>query len=398
MPKLSTLIRNPLFCSVPWVHTEIDVPNDVVRTCPRGTFEMGKFSDGVPIVWTNDKYTKLRQDFMDNIQSNNCVDCASGGDTKTFRSDKNDSFMMLRFLHRDSADIISPKSVEVNLSNVSDVAVRYSYANESTMLNDFISRSTDLAKYISPSNSTIPTIDSFRGAFNNVEVVMISGGEPFMFPGIVDLIDLIVQESNGNLKKLVIFTSMTYKNQALLDKLQSLSDKVSIGLNIHIDGPKDIYQYIRHGASYDSMIANLKEVAGVHRYIKFNAVFGISILNVGYITDVLETINNIQKESNLSIRFLEAVFSVDNASFLYPTNLPYSIKQQYLNKINQYDFSKITVPQTRTILLMVKNMLTSPPQNSMADFYEYIAAFDAVAGTDYKTIYPELAVGAPSGN
>ncbi len=398
MPKLSTLIQNPLFCSVPWVHTEIDVPNNSVRTCPRGTFEMGKFSDGVPVVWTNEKYSKLRQDFMDNIQSDNCIDCASGGDTKTFRSDKNQSFYGRRMLNENSENIISPKSVEVCISNQSNVAPRKSYDNKSTIINGYIANSSALQKYLEPSVNTVPNVEDFRGAFVNAEIVSLLGGEPFMYDGIVDLIDLILEESNGCLRQITIFTNLTYKNQAFLDKLASLKNKVSIVINVHIEGPKSIHDYIRHGSSFDTVVANLKEIALNYRHFRFNAVFGISILNVGYIPEVLDTIHNIQKDSNSTIKFMDTFYSVDNSTILHPSNLPYSVKQEYLNRLMNYNFSGNIITELRTILAMTKNMLTSPPKNSMADFYEYIEAFDAVAGTDYKTIYPELAVGAPSGN
>ena len=396
MTKLSTLIQNPLFCSVPWIHTNIDVPNNVVKSCPRGQFEMGKFSDSVPVVWANEKYSKLRQDFMNNIQSDNCISCAVGGDTRTVRGEKNRSFFGRRMLNQLSEDIVQPKSVEVNLSNLSNVAPRYSYANESNILNDFISRSETLANYLTTTNTNLVTVNSLRGAFTNAELVTIWGGEPFMFPGIVDLIDLILEESDGNLKQIVFITSMNYKNQELLDKLESLLNKVSVVMNVYIDGPKEIYEYIRQGASFDTMCQNLKDIAAKYRHFKFNVSFGISMLNVGYITDLLETLNLIQRSS--SVRFIEAIFFVDNSKFLHPQNLPYSVKQEYLNKILSYDFSMSIIPETRIVLTMIKHMLTSAPKNSMADFYEYIEAFDAVAGTDYKIIYPELAVGAPSRN
>lgn len=397
MTKLSSLIQNPLFCSVPWIHTDIDVPNDIVRTCSKGKFEMGKFSDSVPVVWTNEKYNKLRQDFMNNIQSDNCISCAVGGDTRTVRGERNKSFYRRRFLNQSSEDIVQPKSVEVNLSNLSNVAPRYSYANESTVLNEFISRSETLSKHLVPTNSKIVTVDSLRGAFTDAEIVTIGGGEPFMFPGIVDLVDLILEESNSNLKQITFITSMNYKNQELLDKLDSLINKVSVVMNVYIDGPKDIYEYIRHGASFDTMCQNLKEMALNYRQFKFNPVFGISMLNVGYIPDLLETLHLIQKE-NKSITFVEAIFFVDNSKFLHPQNLPYSVKQEYLNKISNYDFTKNPISELRMILNMIRHMLTSAPKNSMSEFYEYIDAFDAVAGTDYKTLYPELAVGAPNGN
>ncbi len=395
MTKLSTLIQNPLFCSVPWVHTEIDVPANTIRTCPMGKFTMGNFLDGVPVVWANSKYAQLRQNFLENIESDNCVVCTSGGNTRTFRGEKNKSFYIRRMLNSESTEIVGPKSVTVKISSLSNIAPRYSFFNNSSIINDFVSNSSVLQKYLNATSNSIPSIESFRGSFIDAQSVTIEAGETFMFPGIVDLIDLIVEESNGKLKQLILTTHLNYKNQLLLDKLDQISKNVAILFHLYIDGPKSIYEYIRHGASYDILLENLTDISNRYRQFKFNAVFGLSILNIGYVPEILETINSIQ---NVGVKFVETIWFTDNSTFLNPSNITYGIKQEYLNKLASYDYSNNTIPELRTIILMTKHILTSPPRNSMEGFYEFINAFDECAGTDYKTLYPELAVGAPSGN
>jgi ankyrin repeat protein len=392
MTQLKTLIKdNSRFCSQPWVHSVLDLNKDSINPCEKSTEHMGNITTGVPVVWSGPQYTSMRGEFLNNTLPSSCEVCAVPAGVGSYREWKNTRFIVSRVITNadTDTDLNMPRSLTLNLSNISNIAPRVSERGESSLTEQFASNSANLRKYIEVANGPLP-ITVLQGSFENVSALAISGGEPLMYPHIVQLIDMVVEEAGDKLKQISFKTNMTYRNVELFDKLNTLKNKVSINFDVNIDGHAPVHEYIRHGAVWNDIIDNMLFVSDNYNGINFSVTTQVSILNIGYITETLTAIYNIQKDNRSKIKFIESNFFIEKANHLSPKNLPYNLKQQYLNKITAFDYSAISIPEVASLLNNFKNILKTPPEYPMTSFYEYITAFDEAAGTDYRTLYPEL--------
>lgn len=398
MTQLKNLIKdNSRFCSQLWVHSVLDLTKDSVNPCEKSAEHMGTVSEGFPIVWANQKFSSMRQDFLNNTLPTSCAVCAVPAGLPSYRDWKNKKFLISRLVNNsdNDTDLNMPKSVTVVLSNISNVAPRVVENGESSLTEQFASNSATLRNYVSVAEEPLP-ITVLQGSFVNASFVIIKGGEPLMHPHVGELLDMIIEEAGDKLKHISFKTNMSYRNTELFDKLHTLKNKVSVNFDVSIDGNESVHEYIRHGAVWNDMVENILFVSKNYDSINFSVTTQVSILNIGYITETLKAIHDIQKDNHLNVKFLEFNFFKETANNLNPSNLPYNIKQQYLNKIVDFDCTKLIIPEVASVLNTCKNILKSSPEYSMTAFYEYITAFDEVAGTDYKTLYPELVDGAPT--
>jgi organic radical activating enzyme len=376
---------------MPWKQLVLDLTKDSTKPCPKSTKNMGTIANGVPVVWANQAFSDMRQSFLTNVLPESCEACAVPAGVGSYREWKNKKFVETRVITNSDTDtdLNLPKVLNVVLSSISNIAPRISEYGESSLTEQFASNSINLQKYVEIAEEPLP-ITVLQGAFTNASVVSIRGGEPLMHPHIIELIDMILEEAGDNLKQISFKTNMTYRNIELFDKLQTLKKKVSVSFDVNIDGNESVHEYIRHGAVWNDIIDNIVFVSKNYNSINFSVATQISILNIGYITETMTAIHNIQKESHLKIKFIESNFFVEQANHLSPRNLPYNVKQQYLNKIVEFDHTGLIIPDVALVLTTCKNILKTPPDYPMTSFYEYITAFDEAAGTDYKTLYPEL--------
>ena len=395
MTQLKTLITKPTFCSLPWKHVELNLVKDSVSTCPRSVTTMGSITDGVPVVWTNQTYNSIRQSFLAENIPVACTECDGDYTTVSYKQHRNTALKINGYLGGDTDTLEAPVSVSVVLSNISNVAPRvYETVGTSSKTEELASNNQVLRRFVPIVEEILP-ITSLQGSFVNAKRVTIEGGEPTMHPHIIPLIDMILEESGNKLRQLVISTNMTYRNVELLDKLKSLSDRISVIFNVLIDGNSNTNEYIRHGANWNTIVDNINFTSTKYNFIRYIVLTHISILNIGYLPELFETLDQLQTDYK-KFRIDEVQCTIDKEQHLSPTNLPYDVKQQYLNKINDFEFVNLRIKETKKILDSCKRILQSAPNRSMTAFYDYITAFDTAAGTDYKLLYPELVVGAPT--
>lgn len=395
MTQFKTLINKPTFCALPWKHVELNLVKDSVTTCPRSVTTIGSITDGVPVVWANQTYNSIRQSFLAESIPGACTACDGDYTNIPYKQHRNTVLKINGYLDGDTNTLEAPASVSVVLSNISNVAPRmYEIVGTSSKTQELADNNQVLRRFVPIVEEILP-ITSLQGSFVNAKRVMIEGGEPTMHPHIIPLIDMILEESGNKLRQLVISTNMTYRNVELLDKLKSISDKVSVIFNILIDGNNTIHEYIRHGANWNNIVDNIDFTSIKYNFIQYIILTHVSILNIGYLPELFVNLDQLLS-SHRKFRFKEVQCTIDKEDHLGPINLPYDVKQQYLNKINDFKFVNLRINETKKILDSCKQILQSAPNRSMTAFYDYITAFDTAAGTDYKMLYPELAVGAPT--
>jgi sulfatase maturation enzyme AslB (radical SAM superfamily) len=365
-------------CSIPWLHTEINLQTNQVKPCCKYADTVGTTTEKFVDVWSNKKYQQLRQDIETNTPHPNCSACdvTTGFSYKQFKNSAYQSMLEVK-----ENDL--PKIFHFTLKNTCNLACRMCHPTVSSKLAEVSKRSEYLNNfYKTKIVDNKFDLKKLAGSFVNARDITIGGGEPLIDEDCIDLIKMVADESNS-LKRVVFSTNMMRFNQRLIDLLSTLS--ISVQFNISIDGPPHIHDYIRYGSQWEQIVKNLK-------FLRKNYKFGyginttISALNVGYIPETLDALTDI--EYRIGIKFSHVMASPVLENHLHAGVLPNSVKELYRTKL-------LACNKRPDLIKTGLDLLECNKQQHWLQFVEFINEFDAVAGTDLVTVYSEIKSSLP---
>jgi MoaA/NifB/PqqE/SkfB family radical SAM enzyme len=364
-------------CSIPWLHTEINLQNNSVMPCCKYTKSIGT-PDNFIQVWSNDQYKKLRADTAQGKLHAGCVKCYVPSNEFSYKDLKN-----LAYKNKLVADVDSfkfPQAFCISLTNTCTLACRMCHPNSSSKLAELSNKSAFLQPFYNQ-NAMQNTFDlsKLKGAFVDARRITITGGEPLIDSTCSDLIALVAAES-AHLEEVIFSSSLVTYNKKLIEQLRQLTAKVTI--NISIDGPINIHEYIRVGFDWQRMLENIHSLKD---FVEFGVNSTVSLLNVGYILELLDAISSISTETGITLKYL--MTSPVLEKHLHVGNLPPHIKQQYLKKL---ELASPSIPGSDKLIATARNLLALE-RNELELTKQFLAEFDSVANTDYKLVYPEFA-------
>jgi sulfatase maturation enzyme AslB (radical SAM superfamily) len=238
--------------------------------------------------------------------------------------------------------------------------------------------------YLQPHQKKI-NVDVLKGSFKNAEFVTFAGGEPVIDDDTILVIKMMKNESS-KLKLINFSTNLTNVNDELFKELHSIDAKVLFSLSI--DGPPHIHNYIRYHCEWDTMMKNLEYMIKTYPKFDYSVNTTVSSLNVGYVTDTLDTIESIKKRFGIHLYTFMTSPVVDKP-FLHPSLLPEEVKAEYIKKINNY-VKTLDTPNSDMLIPTAIEMLNGKVDSSLDTFVGYINEFDRIAGTKATDVYPEF--------
>jgi pyruvate-formate lyase-activating enzyme len=388
MPKIIKLVEEKQMCSLPWVHAELSLQHDNVKPCCKYGDTLGKISDGFVNVWNNQYSQQLRQDLVDGVKRNECKACDVSPDAFSYKKWKNSLYTKhFDFLETTDSELPNTPSIfHFSLSNTCNLACRMCNPRQSSKITQMVKKHTELQKYLDLHEYQKKiNVETLRGSFKNVEFITFAGGEPIIDDDTIKVIRMIKEEST-KLKGVNFSTNMTNINDELFTELSNLDAMVMF--SISIDGPPHVHDYIRYHCEWETMMKNLAYIIKNYPKIKFSVNTTVSIFNVGYVTDTLDTIKKLQQEFKIPLKNL-MVSPVVDKSFLHPCLLPQEIKDQYLAKINSYN-KTLLLQDSDFLIPTAISMLNGTVDDSLDKFIGYAKEFDKVAGTNIVDVYPEF--------
>jgi sulfatase maturation enzyme AslB (radical SAM superfamily) len=370
-------IINQRQCSIPWLHTEINLQNNSVMPCCKYTKSIGRPEDFIKI-WSGAEYQKLRTDITKGNIHTGCVKCYVPSSEFSYKDLKN-----LAYKNQLVADLDSfkfPQAFCISLSNTCTLACRMCHPNSSSKLAELSNKNQFLKTFYNhPSMQNSFDLKKLKGAFVDVRRITITGGEPLIDSTCIELIEMILEESQ-HLEEITFSSSLITYNKKLIELLRQVKARVTV--NISIDGPVSIHEYIRVGFAWNQMLNNINELKD---FVEFGVNSTISLLNVGYISELLDAVDSICKSTAINIKYL--MTSPVLEKHLHPANLPADIKQYYLSKLQT---AKPTVAGSDKLISTAINLLQLD-RNELELTKNFLVEFDSVANTDYKLVYPEFA-------
>lgn len=389
MTKLYKLVQENKTCTLPWVSTEINFQHNNIKPCCKFNDKLGEINDGLSNVWFGDKSRQLRADILNNNYPQSCKACDVPEGSFSYKNWKNSlwqsEFDFFNQLDSDSVEL--PRIFHISLGNTCNLACRMCNPGHSSKILDMVRKNKDLKQFFFvPNVNKKIKIESLRGSFKNAQMITFSGGEPTIDADCIEVLKMIEQESN-QLKVINMSTNMMRVNHEMMTILNNLNKNVY--LSVSIDGPPLIQEYVRHISNWEIILQNLILIRDCYPNIKFAVNSTISILNVGYVTETANLINELyHKHQILWQGFMTS--PVLDKKFLHPSLLPENIKDMYREKIFKYD-TKLSIPHSETYFATAMSLLNNNIDESLDTFINFVKVFDQQVGTNVLQVYPEFA-------
>jgi MoaA/NifB/PqqE/SkfB family radical SAM enzyme len=374
------LINTNNGCSLPWLHTEINLQGGSVWPCCKYKTSLGNPVDFKKI-WYGQDFQKLREHIINNISHDSCSKCNVNENEFSYKKFKNIDYQLRYNIKLNPVEL--PRVFHFSLKNVCNLACRMCNSNSSSKFYDTVSKSEFFKRTfdIRPVDNRFD-VKQLSGIFSNASQILFSGGEPMLDDDVLEIVKMASSESN-QLRQVFFSTNMTVYNSKLIDELKKL--KLIVMFSVSIDGPKFVQEYIRHGSSLDKIIENIIRLKEINPRFCVNST--ISCLNAGYMPELIDTLHYIQDVAG--IRFKTIMTSPVLEKQLHAGSLPDEVKELYKTKLKDYKYKHPMIQGEETLINTALGLMSSETY-SWEETELFLKEFDKLTKTDYRSVYPEL--------
>ena len=161
--------------------------------------------------------------------------------------------------------------------------------------------------------------DELKILLKTIDHIVISGGEPFLNDNFYYFIQWLIDNNYSKNLSLDVFSNLTKlpKNyKKYYNKFKNFT------INVSIDGVGKKDEYIRRGTNFKQKDENVKQLLN---YFNLNFCVTLSILNVGYQSDIIKYCSEYKKYPSFFNVLVEPFY-------LQISNLPFDLINFYLSK------------------------------------------------------------------
>jgi len=278
-------MENKFICDLAWKHLSI-MPHGVSTVCcvaDHSYYDSSAVKDGNRVtlkdskiidIINSDSYKKIRLDMLDGKVPQACMGCKkiedAGGTSKRMSEGIGMNLDHASITETDGTIKPDLRTVELRLGNYCNLKCRGCNAESSTSwiqdyykLKDIVRLPSDYERTISdPLNDytwceRTDFYDDLLSNSSNLEVLHVSGGEPFLVPKHFDILSRLVSEGKTNVS-IHYITNLNYNFDKLKPALELLKNFKYVSLSFSIDDVGDRNNYIRKNSDWNLMMQNLK--------------------------------------------------------------------------------------------------------------------------------------------
>lgn len=316
------------FCAAPWVHVCQNVGGRLKPCC--------RFYSTIDFI-KNEK-TTIKDFFfgaeMNNLRETMLADQPHPGCTKCYNEDaagKSSLRQQLNEAYGNKLDLDNPKIfyLEVGLSNACNLKCVTCASNYSTSWyeDDLELKRRNFYRDDAKEKFVITDKEYLNIDLSSIERVKILGGEPFMEPRNLELLELLDQHGRIENMRLEIVTNATIPpNNSWINYLERLKH---LQLSISLDGIEDTAEFVRHGTEWQRLEKISKwwrQFCNQHKY-NFQFHFVIHAFNSLNIKDTIDWVE--QNHDNALLNF-DCLFG---PKYLNVSYLPDWWKDQILDQV-----------------------------------------------------------------
>ena len=219
-------------------------------------------------------------------------------------------------------------------------------------------------------------VDSAIRLLPYVRKVKITGGEPFLLRRHYKFIEKVVATEHASEIRLSYDSNMTKFQLGSSNVLDYLGKFKGVTVAVSVDdiGPRN--DYIRYGANFDEVIANIKtarEMPGINVVVSC----ATGMLNAGDVHDIAQYFHDI----GIVAKFNMCV--ITGPTFLQARHLPDELKKRYLAQIEDS-------PRREQFANVIKMIKQPRDEKEFQTFLEYIGDLDVHRGTSLLDLWPEF--------
>ena len=398
------LNESKVFCILPWIHLIVSVDGSIRPCCMASHIgTLSKVSDYTSLSdhLNSPNIKNMRHDLLNEAQVEFCTECykQEQNGNRSFRNNMNVRWeYLIDTVDRTELEtgyLSEPKIhyLDYRTSNFCNLkCVMCDHHNSSAWYHDHQiltgERNADYA-ILSPTNDKNHMIQSIIDEAPSIEELNFAGGEPLIMKEHYQLLSEMISFDHTRLKLAynTNFTKLQYKGIHIFD-LWKKFDELYIAISLDDCGERG--EYIRKGLVWSTIENNLRllnEQEFKSHLIQIHTV--VSVLNIWHITEFHKYMvdNKFVNDDRFSFNMLH-----------YPPQLTIQIlpkwfKQQCQEKIEKYIKNELDNEYTISIFNSILNYLNAEDlynETNTTKFLEYIESLDAVRGSDFKEVFPEL--------
>ena len=212
-------------------------------------------------------------------------------------------------------------------------------------------------------------VDSIVRLLPVVKKIKITGGEPFLLRRHYKFLERIVATEHADRIRLAYDSNMTKFQLGSSNVLDYLGRFKAVTLAVSVDNIGARNDYIRFGANFDEVIANIETA---RRMPDINVVVSCAtgMLNAGDVHDIAEFFHR----RGIVAKFNMCVITAP--TFLEARHLPEELKERYLFRIENSPYRE----QFANVIRMIRQPRS---EASFQTFMQYMADLDQHRGTNF---------------
>lgn len=349
-------MTNKFVCDLAWKHLSI-MPHGVSSICciaDHSYFESSavtnkervslKDSKIIDIV-NSDSYKQIRLDMLNGIVPKACQGCKNiednGGVSKRMQDGSRYNLDHARLTKSDGSIDVDLMNVELRLGNYCNLKCRGCNAESSTSwvqdyykLKDSVNlpSSYDLTiKDTKTDYSWCESEDFYNDLLansKNLDVINISGGEPFLVPKHFEILQRLVDEGKTDVR-IHYITNLNYNFDKLRPALQMLKNFKQVSISFSIDDIEDRNGYIRKNSDWELMMTNLKLFIDECPKFVLSITQTVMAYNFMYIEELYLYLN----KHNLLPMFGIRLNHIHSPDYLNANVLPIEVRREKIDQL-----------------------------------------------------------------
>lgn len=408
--------KTKFICSLPWNHLSVH-PHGHVSPCCEVNWSSptafaknkkdGKYTgenlniiNGVNQVINSDSYKELRLQMLNGEIPSACTTCHNteliGGTSKRMR-EKAPEMNYEALTKPDGSIIPDITNLELRLGNYCNLKCRSCNAESSTSwiadyhkLKDKINLPSNFDRVKNSPDTDYSWVENIELYVDilkyskNIDMLQISGGEPFLVDKHSYLLDLLIENGIAQNVSISYITNANYdfdKVKPILDKLKTFKQ---VSISVSIDDIHERNTYIRSLSNFELTIHNLKRFLDEYNFnfLVNQTINAFNFLYVEELTQYLEKEGLYTLGSKSNRLFINDNYVI-TPDYQSPDILPKQVRQAKLNEIQgklpKYFYDRLKA-----------NYYDSPANGKLEEFYNTTKLVDKVRKEKMADIFPKL--------
>ena len=402
---------------MPWINMSADTDGRVRLCCISDTYI--KKDDGTNYNLGYDKvediinstdYKQIRQDMIDGVPIAGCSTCYANeknngrserqSHNRVWEAETNFRRKYKQSLNKENIDE-TVQYFDLRFGNLCNLACRSCNSGASSQFNKELKelQHTKIAKFnhhiISTELNEWYTTDTFQynitNQSKNLFKYYLSGGEPTLIEKNYEIMQKMIDSGDS---KHIVLTLNSNMTNTKIDFYNFFKDFKKVILLSSLDGTNEMQEYLRYPSNWKQISNNLEKVVDMklpNLTVFVNPV--IQKTNLGYITELFEYIESINRKHDKSILKIGPI-TLNEPDYLNLKYLPLDYKISCWEKIDNWikTSCKYQTADFHQRIKSIKNSCIEPfdYQQNLADYFEFTDIFDNHRGEKLSKINPEL--------